>query len=60
MQYRNNGSSVVLDYKRSRYGKRILATLSQQLSWSHFKEILPLKSEEARGTAGTGLVSHQL
>jgi predicted nuclease of restriction endonuclease-like (RecB) superfamily len=77
-------SSVVLDYKRGEYGKRILATLSQQLrskygnsfeytkitrmikfadlfpnpeivatlsrqlSWSHFKEILPLKSEEAR------------
>jgi predicted nuclease of restriction endonuclease-like (RecB) superfamily len=76
--------SAVLDYKRGEYGKRILATLSQQLrtkygnsfeytkitrmikfaelfpdaeivatlsqqlSWSHFKEILPLKSEEAR------------
>ena len=76
--------SVVLDYKRGEYGKRILATLSQQLqskygesfeytkmtrmnkfaelfpneeivatlsqqlSWSHFREILPLKSEEAR------------
>jgi predicted nuclease of restriction endonuclease-like (RecB) superfamily len=26
----------------------ILATLSQELSWSHFIEILPLKSEEAR------------
>jgi predicted nuclease of restriction endonuclease-like (RecB) superfamily len=26
----------------------ILATLSRQLSWSHFKEILPLKSEKAR------------
>jgi predicted nuclease of restriction endonuclease-like (RecB) superfamily len=26
----------------------IVATLSRQLSWSHFKEILPLKSEEAR------------
>ena len=26
----------------------IIATLSQQLSWSHFIEILPLKSEEAR------------
>jgi predicted nuclease of restriction endonuclease-like (RecB) superfamily len=27
---------------------KIVATLSQQLSWSHFKEILPLKTEEAR------------
>ena len=26
----------------------ILATLSQELSWSHFVEILPLESEEAR------------
>jgi len=25
-----------------------IATLSQELSWSHFIEILPLKSEEAR------------
>jgi predicted nuclease of restriction endonuclease-like (RecB) superfamily len=77
-------NSVVLDYKRAEYGKKILATLSRQLiqkygnsfelsklrrmlqfaeifsdaeivatlsrqlSWSHFKEILPLKTEEAR------------
>ena len=77
-------SSVVLNGERAEYGKRILATLSQQLvatygknfeytkltrmvkfaelftdveilatlsqelSWSHFIEILPLKSEEAR------------
>jgi hypothetical protein len=76
--------SVLLDGERAEYGKKILATLSQelmgtygksfelsklrrmlqfaeifpnpeivatlsrQLSWSHFKEILPLKSEEAR------------
>ena len=26
----------------------ILATLSQDLSWSHFRELLPLKSDEAR------------
>lgn len=26
----------------------IVATLSQQLSWSHFQEILPVESEEAR------------
>jgi predicted nuclease of restriction endonuclease-like (RecB) superfamily len=77
-------SSVVLDFKRAAYGKKILsslsiklterygksfeytkmtrilkfaelfsefeivATLSQQLSWSHFIEILPLKNDEAR------------
>jgi len=33
----------ILKEKRARYGKEIVATLSQQLSWSHFKEILPLK-----------------
>ncbi|MDR0751764.1 MAG: PDDEXK nuclease domain-containing protein [Christensenellaceae bacterium] len=26
----------------------IVATLSQQLSWSHFQDLLPIKSEEAR------------
>ncbi|MCL1798400.1 MAG: PDDEXK nuclease domain-containing protein [Eggerthellaceae bacterium] len=41
-------SSVLLDRKRAEYGKRILATLSQDLSWSHFREILPLKNDEAR------------
>ncbi|MDR1013420.1 MAG: PDDEXK nuclease domain-containing protein, partial [Coriobacteriales bacterium] len=40
--------SVLLGGERAEYGKKILATLSRQLSWSHFKEILPLKSEEAR------------
>ena len=33
----------ILKKKRAEYGKEILATLSLQLSWSHFKEILPLK-----------------
>lgn len=28
--------------KRADYGKQILATLSQELSWSHFRELLPL------------------
>ena len=77
-------SSVLTDGERAEYGKRILATLSQQLvprygksfeytkvtrmikfaklfpdidilatlsqelSWSHFMEIFPVKSEEAR------------
>ena len=30
--------------------KKIVATLSQQLSWSHFVEILPIENEEARRT----------
>ena len=28
----------IKDHKRAEYGTRILATLSQQLSWSHFNE----------------------
>jgi predicted nuclease of restriction endonuclease-like (RecB) superfamily len=35
--------SEILKKKRAGYGEEILATLSQQLSWSHFVEILPLK-----------------
>ena len=41
-------NSVVLDGGRATYGKRIVTELASQLSWSHFIEILPLKSEEAR------------
>lgn len=32
----------LLGNERAKYGKEILATLSQQLSWSHFRELLPL------------------
>lgn len=32
----------VLGNERAEYGKEILATLSQQLGWSHFKELIPL------------------
>jgi len=35
----------VLGYERADYGKQIVATLSQQLTWSHFVEILPLKDD---------------
>jgi hypothetical protein len=38
----------ILHRGRADYGKRILATLSQELSWSHIRELLPLKSAEAR------------
>jgi hypothetical protein len=41
-------NSAVLDNERAEYGKKILVTLSQELSWSHFIEILPLKTEDAR------------
>ena len=38
----------ILHNKRAEYGKQIVSTLSTQLSWSHFVELLPLKSLEAR------------
>src|SRR3990172_4103200 len=36
-------NAEILKGKRAKYGEEIIATLSQQLSWSHFKEILPLE-----------------
>jgi len=42
-------STFTLGHGRADYGSRILATVPQQLSWSHLKEILPLTSIEARG-----------
>lgn len=33
----------VLQRERADYGKRIVSTLSRQLGWSHFKEIIYLK-----------------
>ena len=41
-------NSIVLDGGRATYGKRIVTELASQLSWSHFIEILPLNSDEAR------------
>ena len=41
-------SSVVLGGSRAAYGKQIVSTLSTQLSWSHFVEVLPQKTAEAR------------
>jgi predicted nuclease of restriction endonuclease-like (RecB) superfamily len=38
----------------------IVATLSQGLSWSHFKEILPLKSSEARMYYANDVVARRL
>jgi len=38
----------VLKSERAAYGKAIVATLSQQLSWSHFIEIITLKTELER------------
>lgn len=33
---------------RAAYGKQILATVSQELSWNHFIELLPIKYPLAR------------
>ena len=38
----------VLKEKREDYGVEIISTLSRQLSWSHFVEIIPLKGDIQR------------
>ncbi len=38
----------ILKEKRAEYGKEIVATLSRQLSWSHFVGILPIKDDFQR------------
>jgi hypothetical protein len=38
-------NEVILQNKRTEYGKQIVST---QLSWSHFIELLPLKTIDAR------------
>jgi hypothetical protein len=38
----------ILKEKRAEYGEQIVATLSQQLGWSHFKEIIPLDDDLKR------------
>jgi len=38
----------ILKEKRADYGEEIVATLSQQLGWSHFKEIIPLDDDLKR------------
>ena len=38
----------VLGEKRAAYGKKIVATVSQQLSWSHFVEIVVIEDRMRR------------
>jgi hypothetical protein len=38
----------ILKEKRADYGEEIISTLSIQLSWSHFVEIVPLKGDIQR------------
>ncbi len=38
----------ILREKRAEYGAEIVATLSRELGWSHFKELLPLKDQLQR------------
>jgi predicted nuclease of restriction endonuclease-like (RecB) superfamily len=38
----------ILKEKRAEYGEEIISTLSRQLSWSHFVEIIPLKGDIQR------------
>lgn len=46
MMYWHIGERInrdILDNERAAYGQRIVATVSRQLWWSHFLEVLPLK-----------------
>ena len=38
----------ILKEKRADYGEKIISTLSRQLSWSHFVEIIPFKDDLQR------------
>lgn len=38
----------ILETKRADYGRRIVVTLSRQVSWSHILVLLPLKNAHAR------------
>ncbi len=39
----NRINTEVLDNQRAEYGKQIVASVSRQLSWSHFIDVIPLK-----------------
>ncbi|GEM_PF-4478663 len=46
MMYWKIGNKInqnILNNQRAEYGKEIVATVSQKLSWSHFKELIFLK-----------------
>lgn len=47
-QIGNRINGHILNHKRAAYGEQIVATLSRQLSWSHFITIIPLRNAEAR------------
>lgn len=41
----NRNPTEILLEKRAEYGKQIVATLWRQLSWSHFKVLIPVKTK---------------
>ena len=41
-------NSAILGMERAEYGKKIVVTLSRQLSWSHFLALLSLKTMEEK------------
>ena len=41
-------NSEILDFMRAAYGRKILSPLATKLSWSHFIELLSIKTENAR------------
>ena len=51
MMYWHIGERInreVLGNQRAEYGKKIVAQVAQQLTWSHIVEVLPLKNDIAR------------
>ncbi len=47
-----------LKSERAEYGKQIVATLSRQLSWSHFLTMIPIKDKAAREFYGQLAFEH--
>lgn len=50
----------MLGSERAAYGEKIVVSLGRQLSWTHFRALLPLKSPEARAFYAQEAVSQGL
>src|SRR5699024_2952546 len=53
-------SEEVLGSERAAYGEQIVVSLGRQLSWTHFRALLPLKTPEARAFYVQEAVSQRL
>ncbi|MDR1294618.1 MAG: hypothetical protein LBK59_06625 [Bifidobacteriaceae bacterium] len=50
----------VLGQQRADYGGEVVASLGRELSWTHFKTLLPLKSADARDYYARQVAAHHL